>query len=359
MNILNNWLPTSRSQWLFTVTAVIGILTAMKLAQGTIWQGRIVGLLAAAFSFSLFWRFWGHWKALRFQLMRNEMYVIKAWREFFHLSPIVKAFHLLAFAFLCLSAAVGVVVDVSDAMPVLWVSGAILATAGICEMMTQTTRLLQKAWSPLLGKVLAISVGVALTMVALSRAKQLVHSLSPIDTKYVVEFTTLVTAFYSPMMFIAAIGAGMALYACCHLLVLVIFAASSTLMFQSRTLFGENWMSKRRMFWYRLSKGKRPPGNILPLPKVLSEFDIAMLMSPLSKILLAWMLAYGVEAATTSVPVMTPWLKTVLVEMEYRSGSACKNLDKTVPVVYMDDGNVSVARRGENGYTFTIETCKF
>ncbi|MGK5063002.1 hypothetical protein [Janthinobacterium sp. LB3P112] len=359
MKILNNWLTTPRSRLLFLVAFMIGILIALKLAQGTVWQARIAGLLVGAISAFLFWRFWGHWKALRFQLMRKEMHVIKAWRKFFHISPIVKAFHILAFAFCLLSVAVGIVIGINESKPVLWVVGFILALAGICEMMTQATRLLKKAWSPLLGKVLAISVGVAITVIALSRAKQLVHSLSPIDTKYMVEFTTLVTAFYLPMVFITAVGVGMAIYASCQLLVLTIFTVYSNLMMQSSAVLGENFIKRQQMFWYRIKEGKRPPGKMLPPRKFLSQLEISMLMSPLSKIVLAWILVQGVDASTTSFPSMAPWLKTQIVAIEYRSGSACKNIDKGLGVVYMDDGNVSVARPGKDGYTFNVEACQF
>ncbi|WP_425252964.1 hypothetical protein ACPJXG_28290 [Janthinobacterium sp. NFX145] len=356
---MNNWLPTPRSRLLFVVAVTIGVLFALRFAQGTVWQARIAGFFVGAISLYLFYRFWGHWKALRFQLMRKEMHVIKAWREFFHISPIVKAFHLLALAFCSLSATMGIVIGLNTAMAFLWVAGSILAMAGICEMTTQATRLLKKAWGPILGKVLALSVGAAITVIALSKAKQLVHSLSSIDTKYVAEFTTLVTAFYLPMVFIAAIGVGMAIYASCQLLVLTIFTISNNLMIQSRAVLGESWMEKQQMFWYRISEGKRPSGNILPPRKFLSEFEISMLMSPLSKIILAWMLVQGVDASTTSLPLIAPWLKTQIVAIEYRSGSACKNINKNLGVVYMDDGNVSVARLGKDGYIFNIEACQF
>lgn len=359
MKILNNWLTTPRSRLLFRVVVLIGILIALRLALGTVWQAPITGLLVGAISVYLFWRFWGHWKALRFQLMRKEMHVIKAWREFFHISPIVKAFHLLAFAFCFLSVTVGIVIGINESKPFLWVVGFILALAGICEMTTQATRLLKKAWSPILGKVLAISVGVAITVIALSRAKQLVHSLSPIDTKYMAEFTTLVTAFYLPMVFIAAVGVGMAIYASCQLLVLVIFTFYSNLMMQSSPVLGGNLIKRQQIFWYRIKEGKRPPGNILPPWKFLSQLEISMLMSLLSKIVLASMLVRVVDASTTSFPLMAPWLKTQIVSIEYRTGGACKNIDKSLGVVYMDDGNVSVARPSKDGYTFNVEACQF
>lgn len=359
MKTLNNWLATSRNRWIFVIAVTIFILTALKLTQGTVWQHRVVGMTVGALSLVLFWKFTGRWKALRFQLMRNEMHVIKAWREFFHLSPIVKSFHLLALAFCVLSMAVYIGIGINESMPIIWVTELILTVAAICEMKMQATNLLKKAWAPVLGKVLAISVGVAVAAIALSRAKQFVHSLSPIDTKYVTEFTTLIAAIYSPMLFITAIGVGMALYASCQLLILAILAVSSNMMIQSRALLGDTWMERQRMFWYRMREGKRPPGNILPPQKLLSEFEISMIMSPLSKIVLALLLVKGVEASIASLPLMAPWLKTAMVKIEYRSDSACKNIDKHLGVVYMDDGNVSVARHGTGGYTFDVEACDF
>ena len=359
MKIFNNWLKTSRSRLLVVVAAMISIAIAIKFAQGTVAQSWISGLFVSAISLILFSRFWIRWKALSFPLMRYEMRVIRGWRKFFQPHPIVRAFHLLAIAFCFLTVAVGVVIGMDESMQLLWVAGFILAMAGVCEMATQTTRLLKKAWAPILGKVLVISLGAAITAIALSQAKQLVHSLSPIDTKYFVEFTTLLTAIYLPMVFLTTIGVGMGLYASCQMLVLIIFTFGSNLMIQSRAVLGDSWMEKRRMFWHRIREGKRPPGNVLPPPKFLSEFEVSMFMSPLSKIILAWMLVHGVEFSAKLLPSIAPWLKSALVKIEYRAGSTCQNIDEKLSVVYMDDGNVSVARRDENSYTFKVEACEY
>lgn len=359
MNLLNNFLASTFGRLILAVAAMIGLLITIKLARGTVAQSWIAGLVVGAMSLGLFSSFCSRWKALRFQLMRYAMRFIKGWRDFFRLSPIVRAFHLLAFAFCFLSVALGIVIGVNKAMPFLWVAVFILGIAGVGEMAAQATRLLEKAWSPILGKVLVICFGGAIAAISLSRAKQFVHTLSPIDTKYLVEFTTLLTAIYSPIVFITAVGVGIALYASCQMFVVAILAMGSNLAIPSRAMLGQGWMEKRRMFCHRIREGKRPYGNVLPPPKFFSEFDVSMFMSPLSKIILAWMLVYGVEFSTKSLPATAPWLKSVLVEIEYRPNSSCQNIDKLLNVVYMDDGNVSVARRAANSYTFTVEACEY
>lgn len=244
-------------------------------------------------------------------------------------------------------------------MPVLWLALLALALAGICKMAVQTGRLLRKAWAPFLGKVLTVSLGVALAAVSLSNAKQLVHAISAIDPKYMTEFTAILGAVYLPIAYLVAACVAMSSYALFQMLVFWFVSVAGMLAQHVKPFLGDATDTRLRLFWYRIKAGKKPPGGVLPPRAFLSPSEISLLASPLSKVLVAVLLVEGGQATSKFLPFVMPSLTRALVEVEYREKSSCKGVPDGARVVYMDDGNISIAeRRGEN-YLFRVTDCKY
>jgi hypothetical protein len=358
LSALNIWLDTPRRRLLFVLVVEglsIGLLTQIA---GSVWVRRVVALTVAGFGILLVRRFWSTWSSVRKRVLRWEMRIVKSWRQFAKPSPVVQAFHLLGLAlgFFWSSIYVGLQVD---AKPLLWSAMFVLGIAGVCEITVQMGKVWRKAWAPVLGKILAVSLGVALAALALSSAKKVTHAISPIDPKYMSEFTTIVAAFYLPIVYLAMAGVAVAAYALFQVFVFWLVSMAGMFTEQLKPILGENKNARLRLYWYRIRCGKRPRGSVLPPAASLDSAGISLLASPISKMIVATVLVSGVQEISKLLPLATGILTRTMVEVEYKENSGCKDLPRGVRVVYMDDGNVSIAERNLDGYTFKVGTCKY
>jgi hypothetical protein len=235
----------------------------------------------------------------------------------------------------------------------------VFAVAGVCEITVQARRVLKQAWAQTAGKIVSVSLGVILTAVTVSMAKQTVHSLAHIDPKYMTEFTAAVAAGLLPLVYVGAAGALLLLWALFQVVLMGPLLLGSSLLTQPKPLVGDRLQSRVRVFWYRIRKGKRPPGGILPDPGFLPQYEVSLVGSVLSKVAVGWALAHVGEGLAFALPDATPLLSKAMVELEYRPASSCRNINAQLGVVYMDDGNVSVARFQNGRYRFTVEKCEY
>ena len=354
----NHWLKTPRRRLAFVLA--VGSLTIFVLLKsaGTVWLLRIFGLGVACYGLVQVRRFWKAWNGVRKGVRRWEMRVVKSWREFARYSPFVQALHVLGFALGLLWTSIVVGLQ-ADAEPVYWAAVIVLGIAGVCEITVQMGRIVRKAWAPLLGKIIAVSFGVALAALALSSAKQLAHAISPIDTKYMSEFTAIVAALYLPFMYLAAAGVAMAVYALFQVFVFWVVSSAGMIAENLRPFLGEHNNMRLRMYWYRIRCGKRPPGGVLPPMTSFPPSEISLFVSPISKVIVATVLVGGVQEVTKFLPHALPFLTRTMVEVEYRQNSGCRGLPRGARVVYMDDGNISIAEVKGNSFTFRVGACNY
>jgi hypothetical protein len=198
-----------------------------------------------------------------------------------------------------------------------------------------------------------------LTAVTVSMAKQTVHSIAHIDPKYLTELTAAVAAGLLPFVYLATAGFLLLLWAAFQLALLGPFLIGSSLLTQPKPLVGERLQNRVRIFWYRIRKGERPPGGVMPDEGFMPQHEVSLVGSVLSKVAVVWALAHVGEELVVAIPEVTPLLAEAMVRLEYRPASSCRNIDERLSVVYMDDGNVSVARLVHGRYRFTVEKCEY
>ena len=116
---------------------------------------------------------------------------------------------------------------------------AVFAVAGVCEITVQAKRVFKQAWAKTAGKLLSLSLGVMLTAVTVSMAKQTVHSLAHVDPKYMGEFTAVVAAGLLPLVYLGAAGVLLLLWAALQVLLLGVVLFGSSLLTQTRPLMGD------------------------------------------------------------------------------------------------------------------------
>lgn len=356
--VLNTWLNTPLRRSLFVVAVAFLLLWVLSLAAGTVWMQKILAFIIAVVAVVQGVRFWRNWNDLRTRVQRWEMRIVRSWREFSRPSPFVQSMQVLAFALGLLWVAIHIGFQ-TNLMPIAWLALFALGIAGVSEMTVQARRLLSKAWAPFLGKIFAVSLGVALAALATSNAKQLVHALSPIDPKYMTELTVILAAAYLPVIYLATAGVAMAAYAIFQVLIFWVVSAAGMLANYSKLFLGGARDAQLRLYWYRIRMGKRPCGGVLPAATFLSPSDVSLLASPVSKVLVAAILVGAVQEASQQLPLAMPFLKRAMVELEYREKSACKDVPKGARVVYMDDGKISIAEAKDDGYSFRVAECKY
>jgi hypothetical protein len=97
----------------------------------------------------------------------------------------------------------------------------------------------------------------------------------------------------------------------------------------------------------------------MPSAGFMPQHEVSLVGSILSKIAVVWLFGQVGEGLNVTVPELTPLLAKAMVRLEYRPAASCRNIDARLGVVYMDDGNVSVARFQDNHYQFTVEKCEY
>lgn len=352
--------PFKRSAAMFA--ALLLATLAVRLAAGTPWQPILLACLPGAVAFVLLRRVWREWAVLKRQIMRREVRLFRSWHALTTRPPLVLVLHRSSIALAFASCAATVGVGKTPGSMVMNGCLFFLALAGLCDMIVLISRVARRTWAHAAGKVFGLTVGVALAAVSLAVAKDVAHGITHIDPKFLGEFTALLTCCTLPFVYVGAASAALLLYATWEILLFFVIGLLSTVV---TTVFAvpHSFAGRRRkkswsMTWYRLRNGKCPPGGALPKTGFMSQEEILRITSPLSKLALAMVLVTGAQQVTTGVPVTSPFLGRLMVSMEYRPDSGCINLDPVLPVAYMEDGWVSVARRTEDSVGFSTLKCE-
>lgn len=358
-NFLHTRLRTPPQRAVAVFILLLSIMLLFRLSAGSVWQARLTALIPTVVAIILLRRFWRRWRTARFAVMRWEIRMVRSWRAYARKPPVVEALHLLGIAIVSLA----MVAMVCDWYRDLQISMApalvVFAVAGVCEIIVQTKRMLKQAWAQVTGKILSLSFGVILTAATLSMAKQSVHSLAHIDPKYLTEFTTAVAAGLLPLVCLGVAGIVLILWATLQILLLGALLLGGSLLTPVKPFVGDRTQNGMRMFWYRIRTGKRPPGRVMPAAVFMPQHEVSLVGSALAKVAVVWALAQVGEGIAVIAPDTTPMLVKAMVKLEYRPNSSCRNLDPGLGIVYMDDGNVSVARREGDHYRFTVEKCEY
>lgn len=337
----------------------VSILLALRFSAGTVWQGRIAAIAPAGMAIILLIRFWRRWQTIRYGLMRWQVRMIRSWRAYSTKPPTVEALHLLGIAMSFLSVAGLVSGLYSDVRIGMMPAFSVFVVAGICEITVQTKRVLKQAWAKLVGKIISLSLGVMLTAVTVSMAKQTVHSLAHVDPKYLTEFTAVAAAGLMPLMYLGAAGVVLLLWAMIQTLLLGAVFVGTGLLSQAKPFIGEGVQQRMRLFWYRIRIGRRPPGGVVPTAGFMPQHEVSLVGSVLSKLAVVCLLVQAGEGVAVAVPDVTPLLIKAMVRLEFRAASSCRNVDAGLGVVYIDRGNVLVARPQNGHYLFTVEKCEY
>jgi hypothetical protein len=335
------------------------ILLLFRFSAGSVWQARLLALIPAAMAVNLLMRFRGRWRTAKYGLARWEIRMVRSWGAYSRKPVIVDALHLLGIAMLFTSVAGLVAGLYSDARIGMVPTFAVFAVAGVCEITVQAKRMFKQAWAKTAGKILSLSLGVMLTAVTVSMAKQTVHSLAHVDPKYMAEFTAVVAAGLLPLVYLGAAGVLLLLWAALQVLLLVVILFGSSLLTQTRPLMGDGAQNRVRLFWYRIRTGKRPPDGVLPASGFMPQHEVSLIGSVVSKLVVGLALAQMGEGLAIAVPGATPWMEHAMVSLEYRPASSCRNIDARFGVVYLDGGKVSVARFYGGSYRFSVEKCEY
>jgi hypothetical protein len=233
----------------------------------------------------------------------------------------------------------------------------ILSIAGVGDLIQRGAWLGRQIWSDMAGKVFSLSVGTILFYLAIAKAKTWIHSITHIDPKYLTESTAILSAILLPIVY-GLFGVGLLyLLAFLQMIVLVVFTSAVMLAQQVGPFTGRGNYARMKLLWYRLSTGKKPPGGVPPKSSFLD--DISVFSRPLSTIAILVAVSDASQTVSENMPKLLPHIKSVLVALEYRNDSSCIGFEKDAAVVYMEDGNISVARPKGDKLDFSVEECKF
>lgn len=359
MRKLSVYLATPKRQAVFLTLFALLWLISLQVTMGTAWEQLVVATMPFVFSLIFFKRCWRLAISSRKEFMRWEMRLIKSWRAYAKPAPIVQLVQSLSIALAAGSATLLFAGLENTGQVGITSAGILLAVAGLCEIAVLTSRVLQYAWAPFLGKVITLVLGGVLTALSVVFAKQAVHEVLNIDPKYFSELVVIGAAIFLPLVFLTAVAGFVAIYAFFQLWVFGLLILADTVLVHVKPFSDNGVLASVRMYWYRIRNGRRPPGRVMAEAGLLPEHRITLIASALSKIAVAVILFKALGAVTQVLPDVRPYLARVVVELEYRTGSSCANIDPALPVAYMENGWVSVARREGENYRFEIETCSF
>lgn len=289
--------------------------------------------------------------------IKRILRTIRLMRRVHAISPSVKMLHSGAWSFGCLLVAATYSGHAELGHVCMIVFFALLVFAGLGDLFQRGAWFIRKLWSDMLGKVFSLTIGTILLYLSIAKAKTWIHSTTHIDPKYLTEATAIFAAVLLPIMYGFFAVVLLYLLALLQMLGMAFFMTAAMFAQQIGSFAGSSNVSRMKMLWYRLATGKKPLGNVLPKSSFFD--DISVCSRPLSTIAIIFAFSIVSQTMTEMMPRLQPHMKTVLIAIEYRQGSSCRGFENGTPVVYMEDGNISVVRRDGNDWKFSVEACKF
>ncbi len=320
----------------------------------TRWIGVLLMLGFAIASFRYAWQLRGRLPRPSLRALARTLHKQRKARK---LPPWLELLHVVGWAFAFLSIAV-VVSGYPTAgrwimMPVL----VVFFLAGMVDLTIRIKYVVRHVWSGMLGKVFAVSFGAALALAALALAKHIVHDITHIDPKYLLESTGALAALLLPVVYCMFGICALVLIFVFQMIAVGIFMTVSLLVGYWRPLLGASRGERLRLLYYRITHGKRPPGGKLPKRKLFQVDDLSMFARPVCTAAVIAVVGGLLAEFANAASGLRQTVEYAIVGMEYRSATSCLNLPKDSLVAYMEDGNVSVASGDARKRRFEVQKC--
>ena len=207
-----------------------------------------------------------------------------------------------------------------------------LSVAGIHDLSIRIRLVMRHVWSDTLGKLFAVSIGTVLALGAIVLAKHIVHGITHIDPKYLLESTGMLAALLLPVVYFAFAYCVLFAY---FLLLMLSFPVTQLVSHHATEDAGETSTSK----WF-------DAGGLLKCARLtctLAVLAVAVIL---------------LDQGTGAAAHLRPLVRYLIVKLEYRDASSCLNLPKDARVAYMEDENVSVAPDQGHHHDFEVKKCK-
>lgn len=310
---------------------------------GARWQETFMVFLAGACACQLLVTGWEELWQERDKLAEQLQRMLDTWREIVEENPLERWLRKCGLAVVMVWFAVFVARGLPTAAPLLWVSIVVLALGAGLAFGIRAGRVLALAWNPVVGKVLSLTAGAALISVSLACAKDITHALTHVDAKHLPDFTNLLAAIVLPWLCMVVATALLGVYAVwlgCKLIVVSVVTEIR------RPIKAVVDMFRQR----RAARGAANPPDAMSRGR-----DDLLIRFVTAGVLLGGLAMVGEELGKLPAR-LAPQLRMLAVSMEYRTGSTCVGLEK-LPVAYLYNAQVSVARRAGDTYRFAEEPC--
>lgn len=331
-----------RLRWQVLALCAVGIVVGaiVRLGYGSPWNTVVVAGGASGLAANLILSAWRELRREQAALQANGRRALETWRKLTHSGPATGALRKVGFA---ISIGWFVVVQATGfptGQVLLWLSVALLAFSAALGLGALAGQLLKLAWSPVAGKALSLTAGAALVAVSLAVAKHITHALVHVDARFLPDFTNVMAAAILPWLGLLLATAIVMAYAVGQFIALFLTALASRV---SRSVADVVAVFRKR-------------GAVGGRNTARHEILVDRYMGVFGTMALALVLAEGAEVLRMLPTRMKPELTWLAVTMEYRTGGSCAGLEE-LPVVYLDNSQVSVARLDSGTYTFSVQPC--
>lgn len=346
--------------WQTTAGILVTVILVTALAVGAPNQNPVLWLglsMIVGFSVALSISALQIAQPMRKPFFRMTLRTIRTLRRLHAVSAAVRLLHASAWSIGTLSVAATFSGHDRIAQACMTVFFGLMFVAGVCELIERGAWLRRQIWIEMAGKVFSVTVGAILLYLSIAKAKTWVHSITHIDPKYLTESTAILSAILLPLMYGLVVVALLYFLAILQMMGLALFSIATMFAQQFAPFAGASNYARIELLWYRLATGKKPPQNVLPKSSLLS--GISIFSRPVSTIAIILAVSAASQTVSETMPPFLPHLKSILVALEYRKGSSCLGFENDIPVVYMEDGNISVVRAVGNDLKFSVETCTF
>ena len=334
------------------ITGSLGLKAPHQSAVPWLHLAVVVGLAVLLFTYGCLLA-----RPERAALAEQVLQPVSFWRQYMAVSLAVQRLFALALSVGLLAMAEEDVGNPGIAGIFSTIFMALLFVAGVVDLIQNGAMLARRVWREMLGKLFSVSFGAVLLSLAIAKAKTWVHAITHIDPKYLTESTAILTAIFLPVMYCLFAMCLLSLLTILQLLGLAVYVIKTLITDNTRLFIGHSNYERVKLWWYRFITGSELPDGEA-LSKGIFD-DLAIFVRPISTVAVIVVFMGTYTAAKGFLPKVWPYLTSALVALEYRHGSSCLDLEKNLGVVYMEDENISVVRKGEAGPIFSVEKCNF
>jgi hypothetical protein len=277
-------------------------------------------------------------------------------RKSFGTSPTALALYAGCFALSCVTLLTAVAQYKYVALFSTFLTGILLCVATALDWYVRLKYVLSSAMMRKIAKIVIGFLATATVFFSTVLAKQLTHSIAQADPSSLPEFVRIVSAFVFPFALSAVISVSLTLVMIVQYAVLLIGLFFITSSQHLANFFSTRWRAQLRGITYRIVNGKKPP--IKRAWWEITANGVQFFLRPVgSGAFAALIICLGLSAAELAGHIPSNYLQIMLVKTEYRHPHLCENVSSSSSVAYLQDGYVSVATKGSDGYVFSTVKC--